>query len=74
MTTPKLPCGMTADERHREIVALFAAAVLRLHRRHAMIPHDPQKLSADCLEDSSQLRLTVLPTGLHDLPRPKGPQ
>jgi hypothetical protein len=58
---------MTADQRLREVAAILAAGVLRLHSRAALSinpgqdrkPENSPKSAPDCLEVSGQTVLSV---------------
>lgn len=55
---------LTADERFREVAGIFAAAVLRLGLRSALIaddpgPEKPTNLALSCLEVSPDTVLSV---------------
>ena len=60
------------DHHPKQTVArIFARAILRLHRRSALIPPESVKLSAHCLDVSSETSVTV-PVGLQKISKPKG--
>jgi hypothetical protein len=58
---PTDPEHMTADDRVAEVAAILAAAVLRLHRRHALTAPASPQISSDSgqtgLEVPADLRL-----------------
>lgn len=61
------PAHMTADERLREVAAILAAGVLRLHSRAALPddsnrnsgPESPPDAEPNCLEVPGETVLTV---------------
>ena len=56
----------------QELARIFARAILRLHRRAALISEVSPELSPDCLEISSETSVTVVPTGLQKSSQRKG--
>ena len=54
------------------VARIFARAIMRLHRRSALIPTESLKLSPDCLDVSLETSVTVVPAGLQKSSQRKG--
>lgn len=54
------------------VTRIFAHAILRLHRRSALIPAESLKLSPDCLDVSLETSVTAVPAGLQKSSQRKG--
>ena len=54
------------------LARIFARAILRLHRRAALISEVSPELSPDCLEITPEKCVTVVPAGLQKSSQRKG--
>ncbi len=59
MLASKSPDQMTAEERDREITALFATALLNMSQRSALVTENSARQSANPLESPLKTRLTA---------------
>jgi hypothetical protein len=56
------------------VARIFAKAILRLHRRSALILEVSPELSPDCLDVFPETSVTVVPAGLQKSSQRKGAQ